>query len=73
LENRSVPAPVIGSTSLSSTSPPTQIFEVNAVQSASSQQSGGRKKMKNKPKKNNNNNKNPKTPNQPPASEKQPQ
>jgi hypothetical protein len=71
--NRSISAPVTGSTSLSSTSPPTQIFEVNAVQYASSQQSGGKKKMKNKPKKNNTNNENPKTPTQPPAPEKQPQ
>jgi hypothetical protein len=71
--NHSVSAPVTGSTSLSSTSPPTQISEVNAVQSASSQQSGGKKKMKNKPKKNNNNNENPKTQTQPPAPEKQPQ
>jgi hypothetical protein len=46
---------------------------VNAVQYASPQQSGGKKKMKNKPKKNNNQNENPKTPTQPPATEKQPQ
>jgi hypothetical protein len=36
------------STTLSSTSPQTQISEVNAVQSAPSQQSGGKKKTKNK-------------------------
>jgi hypothetical protein len=46
---------------------------VNAVQSASLQQSRGKKKMKNKPNKNNNQNENPKTPTQPPATEKQPQ
>jgi hypothetical protein len=49
--NHSVSAPVTGSTSLSSTSPPpTQISEVNAVQSASSQQSGERRKRKINPK-----------------------
>jgi hypothetical protein len=51
---------------------PTQISEVNAVQSASSQQSGGKKKTKNKPKKNNNNNENPKTQTPPLATEKKP-
>jgi hypothetical protein len=71
--NRSVSAPVTSSISLSSTFPPTQIFEVNAIQFASSQQSGGKKKMKNKPKKNNTNNENPKTPTQPLAPKKQPQ
>jgi hypothetical protein len=54
MTNRSVTSPATGSTSLSSNSPPTQISEVNAVQSASPQQSGGKKKTKNKPKKNNN-------------------
>jgi hypothetical protein len=49
----------------SSTSPQTQISEVNAVQSAPSQQFGGKKKTKNKSK---NNNEQPK--NQTPATEK---
>jgi hypothetical protein len=70
--NRSVSKPVVDFTSLSSTSPPTQISEVNAIQSASSQQSGGKNKKINKPKKNNNNNENPKTPTQLPTLEKQP-
>jgi hypothetical protein len=48
------------STTLSSTSPQTQISEVNAVQSAPSQQSGGKKKTKSKSK-NTNNNEQPKT------------
>jgi hypothetical protein len=56
------------SPTLSSTSPQTQISEVNAFQSAPSQQSGGKKKTKNKSK---NNNEQPK--NQTPATEKQPQ
>jgi hypothetical protein len=56
------------STTLSSTSPQTQISEVNAVQSAPSQQSRGNNKTKNKSK---NNNEQPK--NQTPANEKQPQ
>jgi hypothetical protein len=71
--NRFVPTSVTSSTSLSSTSLPTQISEVNAVQSTSSQQSGGKKKTKNKRKKNNNNNEHPKTQTPPPAAEKQPQ
>jgi hypothetical protein len=56
------------STTPSSTSPQTQISEVNTIQSAPSQQSGGKKKKKNKSK---NNNEQPK--NQTPATEKQPQ
>ena len=56
------------STTLSSTSPQTQISEVNAVQSSPSQQSGGKKKTKNKSKNNNEQLKN-----QTPATEKQPQ
>jgi hypothetical protein len=56
------------STTLSSTSPQTQISEVNAVQSAPSQQSRGKKKTKNKSK---NNNEQPK--NQTPATEKKTQ
>ena len=56
------------SLTLSSTSPQTQISEVNVVQSAPSQQSKGKKKTKNKSK---NNNEQPK--NQTPATEKKPQ
>jgi hypothetical protein len=56
------------STTPSSTSPQTQISEVNAVQSAPSQQFKGKKKTKNKSK---NNNEQPK--NQTPTTEKQPQ
>jgi hypothetical protein len=56
------------STTLSSTSPQTQISEVIAVQSAHSQQSRGKKKTNNKSK---NNNEQPK--NQTPATEKKPQ
>jgi ribosomal protein L44E len=59
-------------TTLSSTSPQTQIFKVNAVQSAPSQQSGGKRKTKNKSK-NTNNNEQPKNQSQTPATEKQPQ
>jgi hypothetical protein len=58
------------STTLSSTSPQTQIYEVNAVQYAPSQQSGGKKKTKNKSK---NNNEQPKNQAQTPATENQPQ
>jgi hypothetical protein len=60
------------STTLSSTSPQTQISKVNAVQSAPSQQSGGKKKTKNKSK-NTNNNEQPKNQVQTPTTEKQPQ
>jgi hypothetical protein len=70
--NRTTSAPSPCSTSLSSTSLPTQFSEVNAIQSAPSQQSGGKKKMKNKPKKNNTNEQ-PKTQTLPPAPEKKPQ
>jgi hypothetical protein len=56
------------STTLSSTSPQTQISEVSTVQSVPSQQSRGKKKTKNKSK---NNNEQPK--NQTPTIEKQPQ
>jgi hypothetical protein len=70
--NRSASAPTPSSTSLSSTSLPTQVSEVNAVQSAPSQQSRGKKKTKNKPKKNNTNEQ-PKTQTPPPATEKKPQ
>jgi hypothetical protein len=56
------------STTPSSTSPQTQISEVNAVQSTPSQQSRGKNKTKNKSK---NNNEQPK--NQTPATENQPQ
>jgi hypothetical protein len=56
------------STTLSSTSPQTQISKVNAIQSTPSQQSGGKKKTKNKSK---NNNEQPK--NQTPTTEKKPQ
>jgi hypothetical protein len=56
------------STTLSSTSPQTEIFEVNAVQSTPSQQSGGKKKTKNT-----NNNEQPKNQAHTPATEKQPQ
>jgi hypothetical protein len=58
------------STTLSSTSPQTQISEVNVVQSAPSQQSGGKKKTKNKSK---NNNEQPKNQAQIPSTKKQPQ
>ena len=58
------------STTLSSTSPQTNISEVNAVQSSPSQQSRGKKKTKNKSK---NNNEQPKNQAQPPATEKQTQ
>ena len=57
---------------LSSTSPQTQISEVNAVQSASSQQSEGKKKEKNKSK-NTTNNEQPKNRAQTPATKKKPQ
>jgi hypothetical protein len=60
------------STTLSSTSPQTQISEVNAVQSAPSQQFGGKKKTKNKSK-NTNNNEQPKNQAQTSATEKKPQ
>jgi hypothetical protein len=46
------------SLTLSSTSPQTQIYEVNAFQSAPSQQSRGKKKTKNKSKNNNEQQKN---------------
>jgi hypothetical protein len=49
--NHYVLAPTPSLNSLSSTSLPTQVSEVNAVQSVSSQQFGGKKKTKNKPKK----------------------
>jgi hypothetical protein len=71
--NLSLSTPFPSSTSLSSTSLLTQVFEVYAVQSASSQQSRGKKKTKNKAKKNNNNNEQPKTQTPPPATEKKPQ
>jgi hypothetical protein len=58
------------SLTLSSTSPQTQISEVNVVQSAPSQQSGGKKKTKNKSK---NNNEQPKNQAQTPATEKKTQ
>jgi hypothetical protein len=58
------------SITLSSTSPQTQISEVNAVQYAPSQQYGGKKKTKNKSK---NNNEQPKNQVQTPATEKQTQ
>ena len=60
------------STTPSSTSPQTQISEVNAVQSSPSQQSGGKKKTKNKSK-NTNNKEQPKNQAQTLATEKQPQ
>jgi hypothetical protein len=60
------------SNTLSSTSPQTQISEVNAVQSTPSQQSKGKKKTKNKLK-NINNNEQPKNQAQTPAIEKHPQ
>jgi hypothetical protein len=59
-------------TTLSSTSPQTHIYEVNAVQSAPLQQFGGKKKAKNKPK-NTNNNEQPKHQAQTPATENKPQ
>jgi hypothetical protein len=70
--NHSVSVPFPSSTSLSSTSLPTQVSEVNTVQYAPSQQSRGKKKTNNKPKKNNNNEQ-PKTQTPPPAIEKKPQ
>jgi hypothetical protein len=72
IANRSAPAPAPSSTTLSSTSPQTQISDVNAVQSAPSQQSRGKKKTKNKTKKINNNEQ-PKAQNPPPTTEKKPQ
>jgi hypothetical protein len=57
------------STTLSSTSPHTQISEVNAVQYSPSQQSSGKKKTKNKSK-NTNNNERRKNQAQTPATEK---
>jgi hypothetical protein len=60
------------STTLSSTSPQTQIFEANIVQYAPSQQSRGKKKTKNKSK-NTTNNEQPKNQAQTPATEKKPQ
>jgi hypothetical protein len=57
-------------TAPSSTSPQTQVSEVNMVQST--QQYGGKKKARNKPKKNNNNEQ-PKNQPQTPATGKQPQ
>jgi hypothetical protein len=59
--NHSISTPVTSLTSLSSTFLPTQISEVNIVQSASSQQPESKKKIKNKPKKTNNNNEHTKT------------
>jgi hypothetical protein len=56
----------------SSTSPQTQVSEVNTVQSTPSQQPGGKKKERNKPKKNNNNEQ-PKNQPQTPFAIKQPQ
>jgi hypothetical protein len=70
--NRSASAPSPSSTSLSSTSLPNQVSEVNAVQSAPSQQSGGKNKTKNKPKKNNTNEQ-PKAQTPPPATKNKPQ
>jgi hypothetical protein len=58
------------STTLSFTSPQTQISEVNAVQSAPSKKSGGKKKTNNKSE---NNNEQPKNQAQPPATENQTQ
>jgi hypothetical protein len=60
------------STRLSSTSPQTQISEVNVPQSSPSQQSRGKNKKKNKSK-NTNNNEQPKNEAQTPATENQPQ
>jgi hypothetical protein len=57
-------------TTLSSTSPQTQISEVNAIQFSPSQQSRSKKKTKNKSK---NNNEQPKNQAQTPATKKQPQ
>jgi hypothetical protein len=59
-------------TAPSSTSPQTQVSEVNMVQSTPSQQSEGKKKARNKPKKNNNNEQ-PKNQPQTPTTGKQPQ
>jgi hypothetical protein len=70
--NLSASAPSPSSTSLFSTSLPTQVSKVNAVQSSPSQQSGGNKKTKNKYK-NNNTNEQPKSQTPPPATENQPQ
>ena len=60
------------STTLSSTSPQTQISEVNTVQSTPSQQSGGKKKTRKKSK-STNNNEQKKIQAQTPATKKQPQ
>jgi hypothetical protein len=60
------------STTPSSTPPPTQVSDVNAVQSTPSQPLGGKKKARNKPKKNNNNEQ-PKTQPQTSTAGKQPQ
>jgi hypothetical protein len=72
MTNRSASAPTPSMTSLSSTSPQTQISKVNVVHSAPSQQFRGKKKTKNKPKKNNNNEQ-PKTQTPTPATKNQPQ
>jgi hypothetical protein len=69
--NRSASMSDSSSTSISSTSLPTQVSKVNAIQYSLSQQSIGKKKTKNKPKKNNNNEQ-PKTQTPSPATEKQP-
>jgi hypothetical protein len=69
---RSVSTPAPSSNAPSSTSPQTQVSEVNAVQSTPSQQLGGNKKVRNKPKKNNNNEP-PKNQPQTLAAKKQPQ
>jgi hypothetical protein len=71
MTNRSALAPTPSLTLISSTSPQTQIFEVNAFQSAPSKQSEGNKKTKKKPKKNNNNEQ-PKAQNPPPTTKKKP-
>jgi hypothetical protein len=71
--NHYVSAPIPSSTSLSSTSLPTQVSELNEVQSTSSQPFGGKKKTKSKHKNINNNNEQPKTQTPSPAIEKQPQ
>jgi hypothetical protein len=60
------------STTLSSTSPQTQISEVNVVQSAPSQKSEGKKKEKDKSK-NTNNIEQPKNQSQTPTTERKPQ
>jgi hypothetical protein len=72
MENRSTLTSNPSLTTPSSTSPQTQISEVNAVQYAPSQQTGGKKNTKNK-KNNNNNNEPPKAQNPPPVNEKKPQ